>query len=287
MASADLQEFTESQRESFCVYSGHGIGSLRKYLNSLYPPGGGATSDEGSRRGSGSSQSSLTGPADPPHFTTAQPRSSISARGRREAREARDGPTAGAAAAARAAHVYEDTPGIDGINGERHDRQASSSGARISAPVFRYAPRPASPSSAPGLPGSFLTASAPNFLVHPSSVGWAPRRASGPGAPGAAGGAGRGAGGERRASASVSNAQVEVSRATDLGRESTSGSLLARDAAEGGQGSGRGKRLSEATRQSTPRSRDREPSPSDDDEEEHSRSGRMKWVTSAFGRERR
>lgn len=196
--------------------------------------------------------------------------------------------------------VGGELPGSDHLtSSQRAERRSSQSAAstRVSAPVFRYASRPASPNSVPGLPGNVLTASGPNFLVHPASVSWAaPRRASNantpasPGAPSAANnrrGSGPGdystrAGGERRTSASVSASQVNVSRGADFGSPAP-GSPLVRESRHTSDMGGSSKSRSEAARKDSTRSAEREESGSDGEEEE-SRGGAMKWVTGAFGR---
>lgn len=168
---ANEQEYGPAQRESFCVYSGHGITALRNHLN-LMSSAQINTSDEGSRRDSTSSQSSLTLPGTftPPHHSvqpnpanpaytvqywthSTQPwiRTNFTSSSRNTTRPD--------AVSRRSRHA----PTQDASEDARSHRD------RDQAPVFRYTARTTpvieDPLATPGIPSNALMASAPNFFV--------------------------------------------------------------------------------------------------------------------------
>ncbi|KAK8844582.1 hypothetical protein IAR55_006429 [Kwoniella newhampshirensis] len=75
---APPENFNDHQRAAFCVFSGEHVTALRKYLNE-HLLAAGLESDVSTRRGSGSSSSSITipgGPSPPPYHIPVQPPSS-------------------------------------------------------------------------------------------------------------------------------------------------------------------------------------------------------------------
>ena len=254
-----LQEFSESQRESFCVYSGHGITSLRNYLNSRFPPNGVLTSDEGSRRGSGSSQSSITLPGrySPPHPASNQLLTSYR----------------GAFITGQQFTRRADASRRRGSRGAREGDDTTTS--PTFAPVFRFASRPVSPSSSPGIPGIALTVSAPNFLSPmPGGMPQAQRSL-------------QTSSGSRRTNVSPTTSTSHSSRGETPIREYRRGSRTA----EGGIANQTSRLREESTgvERSERSDRNRELTRADVGEEEggESSNGAFRWVTSTFGWERK
>lgn len=281
---AESQEYGPAQRESFCVYSGHGITALRNHLNALSAPPL-TTSDEGSRRDSTSSQSSLTLPGtySPPHPHQHQNSHQQS----HHSVQRSDHPSYSVQYWTHSTRPWTHTSfsssgrssRADGGTRRRGHHQETSDESRRDrerdgAPVFRYTSRTTpvlgNEERAPGIPVNTLVATTPNFFIPQSgTIGWSrpppsatngPRR-EGPVDPGS---------GEYRS--------TSVSRDADDGTYANAGPRS------------QGDRTVDSTLRWTTPPRSRETSGSSINAsraEEGDRGGLSGWVASRFGWERR